>query len=784
MAEQQDAADKHLERMAWLVRELNHHIYNYHVLDAPTIPDAEYDKLFRELQELEAAHPEAVSNDTPTSRVGGAPIPEFRQVTHAMPMLSLNNGFSDEDIDNFDRRVREGLGRAQIAYAAELKFDGLAISLRYENGVFVQAATRGDGYTGEDVSANIRTIKVIPLRLQGNDIPEVLEVRGEVLMFKQDFERLNQRQRDAGQKEFANPRNAAAGSLRQLDARITAQRKLRFFAYGIGVLEGADLPESHSAVLDWFERLGLPVSKERAVVTGCEGILAYFRSIGEKRKSLPYEIDGVVYKVDRIADQARLGFVSRAPRFALAHKFPAEEALTTVQAIDVQVGRTGAITPVARLTPVSVGGVTVTNATLHNEDEVRRKDVRVGDTVIVRRAGDVIPEVLAVVLERRPQPEPLVYTLPQTCPVCGSHVVREEGEAVARCSGGLTCAAQRKEAIRHFAGRRMMDIEGLGDRYIDSLVECDLIHGVADLYCLTLDDLLKMKRLADERDGTTPETVKNGKVATKWADNLLAAIAASKRPPLERLLFALGIRHVGESTAKTLADWLGSLALVRRAPAALLRVLPDIGGTVAEAIAEFFAEPKNQQALDALLAAGVEPQGEHAPRAQLRERLDEVKLLAALDIPKLTEPRARQLLADGRTLDELAHLKIFSVFGLPDSIAAALEEWMAAPGKRETVQQLADLRRELLALLPDEAPAGEEGPLAGKTFVLTGTLPTMSRDQAGALIEAAGGKVSGSVSKKTSYVVAGAEAGSKLEKAESLGVTVLDEAGLLALLPK
>jgi DNA ligase (NAD+) len=484
MSESQD----YLERMAWLVKELNHHIYNYHVLDAPTIPDAEYDKLFRELQELEAAHPEAVSNDTPTSRVGGAPIPEFSQVTHAMPMLSLNNGFSDEDIDNFDRRVREGLDLppgSEVEYAAELKFDGLAMSLRYENGVFVQAATRGDGYTGEDVSANIRTVKVIPLRLHGggdaNELPAVLEVRGEVLMFKQDFERLNQRQRDLGAKEFANPRNAAAGSLRQLDARITAQRKLRFFAYGIGVLEGAEMPDSHSKVLDWFERLGLPVSNERAVVKGCEGILGYFHSIGEKRKSLPYEIDGVVYKVNRLEDQRALGFVSRAPRFALAHKFPAEEALTTVQAIDVQVGRTGAITPVARLNPVSVGGVTVTNATLHNEDEVRRKDVRVGDTVVVRRAGDVIPEVLSVVLERRPQPEPAVYELPKTCPVCGSHVVREEGEAVARCSGGLTCAAQRKEAIRHFAGRRMMDIEGLGDRYIDSLVEADLVHGVADL---------------------------------------------------------------------------------------------------------------------------------------------------------------------------------------------------------------------------------------------------------------------------------------------------------------
>ena len=786
MTEQQNHSQDSIERMRWLVAELNRASHDYHVLDAPTIPDAEYDKLYQELVALEAAHPEALDPASPTRRVGEAPILDFSQVTHAVPMLSLNNGFTDEDVENFDRRVREGLEARQVAYNAELKFDGLAISLRYEDGRLVQAATRGDGYTGEDVTANIRTVNVIPLRLHGGGVPavpRVLEVRGEVLMFKRDFEELNGRQRASGQKEFANPRNAAAGSLRQLDSRITRQRKLRFFAYGVGQIEGAALPATHSATLDWLCELGLPVAKERQVVTGQDGLLAFYRDVGERRKSLPYEIDGVVYKVDRIADQRALGFVSRAPRFALAHKFPAEEALTTVQAIEVQVGRTGAITPVARLVPVSVGGVTVTNATLHNEDEVRRKDVRVGDTVVVRRAGDVIPEVLSVVLERRPNPAPAPYELPRQCPVCGSHVVREQGEAVARCSGGLSCAAQRKEAIGHFAARRMMDIEGLGERYIDSLVEARLVQGVADLYRLTLDDLLKMKRLADERDGTTPETVKQGKVATRWAENLLAAIAASKRPPLERLLFALGIRHVGESTAKTLADWLGSLALVRRAPAALLRVLPDIGATVAESIAEFFAEEKNQIALNALLEAGVAPRDEHPPRAQLREKLDEVKLLAALDIPKLTEARARQVIGAGQTLEDIGVRSDFGIFGLPPAVAAALEEWMALRANRERVQSLAALRRSLLESLPEASAApAPEGPLAGKTFVLTGTLPTMSRDAAGALIERAGGKVASSVSKKTSYVVAGAEAGSKLAKAEELGVTILDEAALLALL--
>ncbi|MQA36598.1 NAD-dependent DNA ligase LigA [Rugamonas aquatica] len=767
-------------RIESLSAELNKHLHAYHVEDAPTIPDAEYDKLFVELQKLEEAHPQFALPDSPTKRVGAAPLPQFDQVTHTVPMLSLNNGFTDEDIENFDRRVREGLdAAAAVEYAAEVKYDGLAINLRYENGLLVQAATRGDGYTGEDVTANIRTIRTIPLRLVTPTPPAVLDVRGEVLMFKSDFEAMNARQREAGQKEFVNPRNAAAGSLRQLDSRITASRNLSFFAYGVGALEGAEMPLSHSALLDWYRTMGLPVAKEGKVVSGYDGLMAYYKQIGEARPTMPYEIDGVVYKANLLQDQRTLGFVSRAPRFALAHKFPAEEALTTVLAIEVQVGRTGAITPVARLASVFVGGVNVTNATLHNEDEVRRKDVRIGDTVIVRRAGDVIPEVLSVVLERRLSPEPEAYVLPKTCPVCGSHVVREEGEAIARCSGGLFCSAQRKEAIRHFAGRRMMDIEGLGDRYIDNLVEHGQVQRVADLYALKLEDLLEMKRLADEREGTTPETVAQGKIATKWADNLLEAIAASKNPPLERMLFALGIRHVGESTAKTLAEWLGRFDLIRRVPAALLRVLPDIGGIVAESIADFFAEPKNQEAIDALLAAGVAPAGEHAPSAKLREKLDTVKLMAALGIPKLTEPRSKQLVEQEVTLEVLAHLPVFTVFGLPAGVAEALETWMAEPGHREQLIALDQLRKDLLAQLPEQAA---EGPLTGKTFVLTGTLPNLSRDQAGAMIEAQGGKVSGSVSKKTHYLVAGADAGSKLAKAQELEVTILDEAGLLALL--
>lgn len=768
-------------RILELTSELYRHMHAYHVLDNPTIPDAEYDKLFAELQALEVAHPDLRAPDSPTLRVGAAPLPYFKQVTHTVPMLSLNNGFSDDDIVNFDRRVREGLGLdgQDVAYAAEVKFDGLAINLRYENGLFVQAATRGDGATGEDVTANIRTISGIPLRLHGDKIPALLDVRGEVMMFKGDFARLNERQRVAGQKEFANPRNAAAGSLRQLDSRITAQRKLRFYAYGIGALDGAAMPASHSALLDWYETLGVPVSKERKVVQGAQGLLAYYADIGARRPALPYEIDGVVYKVNATEDQLELGYVSRAPRFALAHKFPAEEALTKVQDIEVQVGRTGAITPVARLAPVSVGGVIVTNATLHNEGEIRRKDIRIRDTVIVRRAGDVIPEVISYVAELRPA-DAREFVMPTHCPVCGSHVVREEGEAIARCSGGLFCSAQRKEAFRHFAGRRMMDIEGLGERYIDTLVELEYVHGLADLYSLTLDKLLEMKLRADERDGSTPETVQQGKIPTKWAENLLAGIEASKRPPLERFLFALGIRHVGESTAKTLAEWLGSLAYVRQAPAALLRVLPDIGGTVAESIADFFAEEKNQQALQALLDAGVTPQGEHAPSAKLRTQLEETKLLAAIGIPKLTEPRSKQLVERGVTLASLAAQGASFHAGLPAAVAEALAQWLADESNVKLLGQLDALRNELMSQLPEMPAAG--GKLDGKTFVLTGTLPNMSRDEAAELIEAAGGKVSGSVSKKTGYVVAGSDAGSKLAKAQELGVAILDEAGLLALL--
>lgn len=661
-------------RVIWLRNELHRHAHAYYVLDQPTIPDAEYDRLFRELEELESAHPEIISVDSPTQRVGGEPLPHFDQVQHDVPMLSINNGFSEDDILAFDRRIREGLKTdTQVEYACELKFDGLAINLRYEHGVLVQAATRGDGSTGEDVTANIRTIRSLPLRLRTDTPPALLDVRGEVLMFKSDFAKLNQRQRDAGQKEFANPRNAAAGSLRQLDSRITAQRQLRFFAYGIGKLDGATLPGSHAGLLDWYQQLGIPVCEERAVVEGARGLLDFFADISSRRARLLYEIDGVIYKVNQLDQQQQLGFVSRAPRFALAHKFPAEEAITLVQGIDVQVGRTGAITPVARLAPVSVGGVTVTNATLHNEDEVRRKDIRVGDTVIVRRAGDVIPEVVANVPERRPY-NAVEFVMPGTCPVCGSSIVRQEDEAVARCSGGwIKCAAQRKGGLLHFVSRRAMDIEGLGEQLVEQLVDKHVVTTPADFYNLRCEVLAELDRMAQ-----------------KSAQNVIDAVEKSKSTTLARFIYALGIRHVGESTAKELARHFGQLDALMTATEEQILAVNDIGPVVASMLLQFFADPLNRELIAQLRAAGVHWQeGEVQHQVQL---------------------------------------------------------------------------------------------LTGKTLVITGTLPNLKRDEAVSMIEAAGGKVAGSVSKKTSYVIAGEEAGSKLEKAQELGVPVLDEAGLLKLL--
>ncbi|OIP07536.1 MAG: DNA ligase (NAD(+)) LigA [Betaproteobacteria bacterium CG2_30_59_46] len=663
-------------RARFLREELERHNYLYYVLDAPEIPDAEYDKLFRELERLEAEYPLLATPDSPTRRVGATPLAEFSQLTHRVPMLSLNNAFEDEEVAAFDRRVREGLGVEVVEYAVDPKFDGLAISLIYENGILVQGATRGDGYTGEEVTTNLRTIKAIPLRLHTLTPPKLLEVRGEVLILKADFEKLNRQQREKGEKEFANPRNAAAGSLRQLDPRITATRPLTFFAYGLGSVEEVNLPRKLSAIMDYLEGLRVSVCRERKVVQGVEGLLDYYRMIGARRDGLPYDIDGVVYKVNDLDSQERLGYVARAPRFAVAHKFPAQEAMTELLGIDVQVGRTGALTPVARLKPVFVGGATVSNATLHNEDEIRRKDVRIGDAVIVRRAGDVIPEVVGVVLGKR-HPGAQAFSLLEqypVCPVCGSHVIRLPDEAAARCSGGLFCPAQRKQAILHFASRRAMDIEGMGDKLVDQLVDKELIHTPADLYQLGMNTLANLDRMAE-----------------KSASNTLAAIEASKNTTLARFIFALGIRNVGEATAKDLARHFGGLNALMAADEGALQQVPDVGPVVAQSIVQFFAEPHNREVIAQLIAAGV--------------------------------------------------------------------HWEEGAGSPISTS-----------------------PISGKTFVLTGTLPSLTRDEAKERIEALGGKASGSVSKKTDFVVAGAEAGSKLVKAQELGVTVVDEAGLMELL--
>jgi len=677
-----------------LRRDIDQHNHRYYVLDDPSIPDADYDVLMRELQALEAAHPELLDAASPTQRVGAAPLAGLGEVRHSVPMLSLANAFDADDVRAFDKRVADTLASAgllapgeAVAYWCELKLDGLAVSLRYERGVLVQAATRGDGRTGEDITANIRTLRSVPLRLHEENPPEVLEVRGEVLMTRDDFARLNAAQRARGEKVFVNPRNAAAGSLRQLDPRITAQRPLRFFAYGWGEVWVLDrdtnaqgLPcDSHSAMLAWLAALGLPVDRRYSrPARGADALLAAYAAYAALRDALPFDIDGVVYKVDALDAQQVLGFVARAPRFAIAHKFPAQEVTTRLLGIDVQVGRTGALTPVARLEPVFVGGVTVTNATLHNEGEIRRKDVRIGDTVIVRRAGDVIPEVVAPVLEKRPadaQPFDMAATWP-VCPVCGSTVERPEDEAVSRCTGGFFCSAQRKQMLHHAAGCRALDIDGLGEKLIDQLVDAGHVQTLADLYKLDAATLAGCERMGE-----------------KSAQNLLAAIARARTPTLARLLYALGIRHVGEATARALARHYGTLAAVMDADAESLAAVPDVGPIVAASIQRFFAEPRNRDVVAALTALGVRPQPE-----------------AAVDA------------------DEAANV------------------------------------------------------LTGKTFVLTGQLPTWSRDDATRHILAAGGKVSGSVSKKTAYVVAGEDSGSKLARAQELGVAILDETGLRALL--
>ncbi|MDB6163257.1 MAG: ligA [Xanthomonadaceae bacterium] len=690
------SAAARIDELRRLIDDANH---RYYVLDEPQLPDAEYDRLLRELESLEQANPALRDSNSPTARVGSAPSGRFAPVQHATPMLSLANAFSESEVRDFVGRIERETGDASPAFSVEPKLDGLAISLRYEAGAFVQGATRGDGATGEDVSANLRTIRTLPLRLRGQ-APEVLEVRGEVYMPKAAFERYNAWARDNGQRTLANPRNGAAGSLRQLDARITAQRPLAVYVYALGEVRFAKaagpLPPTHSQTLAWLRELGFPVSPEVDVARGVDGLLAYFARIGAVRNALPYDIDGVVYKLDRYDQQRAMGFVSRAPRWALAHKYPAQEEMTTVESIEVNVGRTGAVTPWVRMTPVQVGGVVVSRATLHNADQVARLDVRVGDSIIVRRAGDVIPEVVRVIEERRPvdkrgRPLHAAYQLPGICPDCGSAIEREDGEVVARCTGGLVCPAQRKQALFHFASRRAMDIDGLGERFIDALVELGYVRSVADLYRLTVDDFVAMKRRADELSDSVPQTVKGGKVATRWAENLVGAIDRSRKTTLERLLFALGIRDVGESTAKALARHFGSLAPIMAADEDILTSVPDIGPIVAAHIAHFFAEPHNLVAIGELVDAGV--------------------------------------------------------------------HW------------------------PEGAPQrASDGPLAGQTVVLTGGLESMSREAASARLEALGAKVSGSVSKKTSFVVAGEAAGTKLAKAQELGVEVWDEARLLAFL--
>ncbi|BAN69471.1 NAD-dependent DNA ligase LigA [endosymbiont of unidentified scaly snail isolate Monju] len=729
------------QRIEALRREIDYHNYRYYVLDDPEIPDAEYDRLMRELQALEAEHPELVTPDSPTQRVGAKPLSAFAEVRHAVPMLSLDNAFSDQELDDFDRRVRERLGMQRVDYSAEPKFDGLAISLRYERGVLVQGATRGDGHVGEDVTQNVRTIRAVPLRLIGEGWPEVLEVRGEIVMPKSGFEALNRRQLERGEKPFANPRNAAAGSLRQLGSRVTAERPLTFFAYGVGEVVGHPMRETHSGNMALLRDWGLPIPRELESCAGIDACHAYYRRMLERRPELDYDIDGVVYKVDRLDWQQALGFVARAPRWAIARKFPAEEALTVVEDVDFQVGRTGALTPVARLKPVFVGGVTVSNATLHNMDEVECKDIWVGDTVIVRRAGDVIPEVVRSLPERRPAGARRVV-LPAQCPVCGSAAIRPEGEAIARCSGGLFCPAQRKEAIKHFASRKAMDIEGLGDKLVEQLVDRGLVETPADLYQLTREQLIGLERMGE-----------------KSADNLLAALARSRETTLGRFLFALGILGIGETMAGVLAQTLGSLEAIR---SLTLSDLVEI-------------RPSQARALHAALeAAGLAPDTPTA-RAPPPQGL---KWCRPVHLALLAErfPTLGELLDAGP--EALANTPSVRIEGVGEVLAEKIVTFFRQPHNNEVIDALLEAG----VHWPD--PAGEraaEQPLAGLTFVLTGKLGR-PRDHYKQRLLALGAKVSGSVSKKTDYVVAGEDPGSKLDKAQSLGVSVIDEARLLALL--
>jgi DNA ligase (NAD+) len=773
-------SDSARRRVAQLREQIEHHNRLYHSLDAPEITDAQFDGLMRELQALEATHPELAATDSPTGRVGATPAGKFAEVRHAVPMLSLSNAFSDEEVHDFVRRIEDRLEIASPSFSAEPKLDGLAVTLRYVRGTFVQGATRGDGATGEDVTDNLRTIKDVPQQLVGKGWPAVLEVRGEVFMPRAAFERYNEEARAKGGKVLANPRNGAAGSLRQIDPRVTAQRPLAFLAYGTGEVQGA-LPETHSAQLALLQKWGFPVSPLGEVVRGGDGLLGYYRNMGERRDSLPFDIDGVVYKLDDLAGQREMGFVSRAPRWAIAHKYPAQEQSTRVEAIEIQIGRTGAATPVARLAPVQVAGVTVTNATLHNADQITRLDVRVGDSVIVRRAGDVIPEVVSVMLEHRPSgTKP--WIMPARCPVCDSELVREEGEAVWRCSGELSCPAQRKETIRHFASRRAMDIEGLGDRFIEVLSDLGYVESVADLYKLELADLLEMKRRADERDGTTPGTVKSGKVATRWAENLISAIDRSRDTTLERLLYALGIEHVGESTAKVLAQWFGDLELIRHLPWPLFKRVPDIGGEVARSLGHFFDQRGNQKVIDALAKRGVRVRDAHPPTAKIREELDLAGMLTDLEIPRVTAMRARQIAAAFPEAERLveADLSRLVAAGIPAEVAESLVAWLKVRANAKLLLAGVAMQEKLLAIAAKSAEG--PAPLDGRTIVLTGTLTSLTRDDATARLEALGAKVAGSVSKKTSYVVAGEDAGSKLARARELGVPVLDEAGLQQLL--